>query len=167
MDKLREDTRERTWEDYVEDAAAVLAVGAGAAYFLRSGGGANLSKISNYITGARKAYASGSFEVSNMSKFWTETRRHAGELIKEGRLDLEHTSSFESVFKGWNLKVNPKAQASAIRDLQKGFKMKYGESVLNQMVEHDSNQFVNEDAVKIIKDRLESFASDEGLNEVE
>lgn len=45
--------------------------------------------------------------------------------------------------------------------------MKYGESVLNQMVEHDSNQFVNEDAVKIIKDRLESFASDEGLNEVE
>jgi hypothetical protein len=167
MDKLREDTRERTWEDYVEDAAAVLAVGAGAAYFLRSGGGANLSKISNYITGARKAYASGSFEVGNMSKFWTETRRHAGELIKEGRLDLEHTSSFESVFKGWNLKVNPKAQASAIRDLQKGFKMKYGESVLNQMIEHDSNQFVNEDAVKIIKDRLESFASDEGLNEVE
>jgi surface protein len=27
--------------------------------------------------------------------------------------------------------------------------------------------YVNEDAVKIIKDRLESFASDEGLNEVE
>lgn len=49
MDKLREDTRERNWEDYVEAAGAVLAVGAGAALFLRNGGARKISNAATYM----------------------------------------------------------------------------------------------------------------------
>ena len=61
MDELREKTRERTWEDYVEDAGAVLAVGAGAAYYLKHGGAKQLNRLGEYVTAARIAHAEGAF----------------------------------------------------------------------------------------------------------
>ena len=167
MDQLREDARERTWEDYVEDAAAVLAVGAGAAYFLRNGGAQNLSKLSNYITGARRAYLSDAFDINNMSKFWTETRRNAEKLINEGRLDTQSDSAFNSLFKGWNLKYNAKEEARTIRDIQRDFQVEYGDTVLKQIAGHDSTKYTDENRIKVIREMLGKFASDEGMNDVE
>ena len=53
MDQLREDTRERTWEDYVETAGAVLAVGAGAALFLRNGGARQVTRAARFLDSYR------------------------------------------------------------------------------------------------------------------
>ncbi len=57
MDQLREDTRERTWEDYVEVAGAALAVGAGAALFLRNGGAQKITNAAAYMDSYRNSLA--------------------------------------------------------------------------------------------------------------
>lgn len=161
MDQLREDTRERTWEDYVETAGAALAIGVGAASFLRHNR-QGLSRFANYIAGARKSWAEGAFDGYNLERGLNRAKEVA-QLGKEGiaRIDTTKDRLLETIYAGNEIRQGGKLKGSLVGSFNRGFRVDYGKAALNQMLESSSHQYMDENQINILRNMLEEFAGGE------
>ena len=153
MDKLREETRERTWEDYVETAGAVLAVGAGAAYFLKHGGKDYLNRAGEYITAARIAKAKGAFDdIRTWDKGISEVKQIAN--LGRGNLnliDLSLDRGLQAIFFGHDIRVEGKAKSTYLRSVEQDFRLDYGNKLFKQMLGSSENHYIDEDSARSIE----------------
>ena len=161
MDQLREDTRERTWEDYVETAGAALAIGAGAASFLRHNR-QGLSRFADYIAGARKSWAEGAFDGFNLERGLNRAKEVA-RLGQDGIAHVDPTkdSLLQTVFAGHEIRMGGKLKSSLKGSFERGFRVEYGNAALDQMLNSAEHQYMNDDQIKILRNMLEEFAGGE------
>lgn len=166
MDQLREDTRERTWEDYVEDAGAVLAIGAGAAYFLRRGSGQNLSRFANYISGARRAYREGAFQNFNIKHGLNTAaalaQREGDRLTK---IDASKDALFSSAWAGHDILSGGKEASRIEGQFRRGFQTQYGKAAMEQMLNHPDGAVLNKDQGDILRNMVDSFSGGEPVTD--
>ena len=164
MDQLREDSRERNWEDYVEDAGAVLAIGAGAAYFLKKGGTKRLNRLSEYILGARRAYAEGAFE-ENIFKGFSEAKKIA--LAERGHIaknDLSRQGIWQSLFAGADIRAGGRTKDRLVGGFEQNFQLKYGKALYNEML--GSAEHMDREQAGILRNMLSDFTAGEAVPEM-
>lgn len=158
MDNLREDTRERTWEDYVENAGAVLAAGAGIALFLHGGGHRQLNRFSKYIAGARRAYAEGAFRLDDLSAGFSRAKKIALEEFDHHPMaDISTGRITETLYYGAQLSNKGKQADALAGQIRRSFQTEYGERLLDEMLSVPGH-YVNDDAYDVLKKMLPSFA---------
>lgn len=163
MDQLREDTRERTWEDYVETAGAALAIGVGAASFLRHNR-QGISRFANYIAGARKSWAEGAFDGYNLEKGLSRAKELA-QLGKEGMALVDPTKDrlTETIFAGNEIRQGGKLKSGLIGSFSRGFRVEYGRAAFDQMLASSTHQYIDETQAKIVRNILDEFAGGEEI----
>ena len=139
MDQLREDTRERTWEDYVEDAGAVLAIGAGAAHFLRGGGYKQLTHFANFIAGTRVAIARGAFDDFNIDRGLSMAKKIAFRRDQMlNAVNIAKDPVLESPFVGYNILEKGTEYTRRVGGFNRQFKEEYGNKILGYMLDSDT-----------------------------
>ena len=164
MDQLREDTRERTWEDYVEDAGAVLAIGAGAAYFLKHGGVERLSRFSEYIAGARASWASGHFDNGDFARGFRMAKKFADRMQGHAsQIDMRKDVIFGTSFRGADIMAEGKEYNRLKGDLERGFRINYGKHIMDQMLASDEHRFLDENQIEKLYKVIDDFAGGESV----
>ena len=161
MDQLREGTRENTWEDYVETAGAVLAIGAGAAHFLRNNP-ETISQFAKYIGGVKTAFERGSFDKLNIERGWSKAKRIA--LNERGHIDaidVREGRTLQTLVAGDAL-LNGRLGNDKKRDFINGFKTNYGKSILDQMM--PTAQYLGDDQYRLLQNMADSFTSQEEMS---
>ena len=153
MDELREDTRERTWEDYVEDAGAVLAIGAGAAYYLKHGGAKHLNRLGEYVTAAKLANAKGAFDdIRHWDQGVSEVKRIAdlgrGKLNK---VNLADDPMLQELFYGFDIRNNGKRKSTYLQNTNREFRLAYGDALFDQILGSSENHYIDEKSARNIK----------------
>lgn len=165
MDQLREDTRERTWEDYVETAGAALAIGAGAAHFLMNGGVQRLSRFSEYIAGARASWARGHFDNWNIEGGLRQTKRIADKLKGHASaIDIQNDPLFATPFRGADIRAEGVEYSRMSGKLERAYKTEYGLTIMNQMLGSDSMQYMNENQMGHLRNMVSKFTGGEEIS---
>lgn len=165
MDQLREDTRERTWEDYVEDAGAVLAIGAGAAHFLRGGGYKQLTHFANFIAGTRVAIARGAFDDFNIDRGLSMAKKIAFRRDQMlNAVNIAKDPVLESPFVGYNILEKGTEYTRRVGGFNRQFKEEYGNKILGYMLDSDSHQFIDDKQTDILRKMISEFAGGEEVS---
>ena len=161
MDKLQEDARESTWEDYIETAGAALAMGAGAVYFLRHGGAQQLNKFGDYLTGLRSSMLADNLDNS-VAKFRSDAYKKA--MSMPNKIDVTMDIGFQAAFKAHDIRAEGKEFQSELQRIRFDTKLEYGRSMFDQMVSSTENHYLDENSANIIRSMLSEFAYDtEGI----
>lgn len=161
MDQLREDTRERTWEDYVETASAALAIGVGAAYFLR-GNARQLNRFGEYLSSARRAFNEGAFNGFNLGRGFSRAKILANrESTGTIKIDTTRDRLFESAHRAADILNGGVTRGQAEADFVREFRTEYGTKAMNQMLEQ--SQHLDDEQIDMLRSMVSKFSSGEEI----
>ena len=170
MDQLREDARERTWEDYVEDAGAVLAIGAGAAYFLKHGGGVErLSRFGEYLTGARRAYSEGAFEHWNIKQGIETTKQYVLSGNTKRYTDLTQDKMLQSLYAGADIVMGGRTKDLYSSQYARNFQLNYGKALYREMlsgVDKNNGLLLDQTQIDMLHNMISDFTHGEDVDAV-
>ena len=147
MDQLREDTQERTWEDYVDTAGAALAGIAGAALFLRKGGYRKLTKATRFLDAFENNLSNNfldnpisSFESigSTLKHNYSEAYHRAMKDVaaNEGTLSSMQNGVIGQLFNAIQFAENGISAKRLKQDILSGKRFKFAKSIATAIQEH-------------------------------